>query len=175
MTTRPRSITPPADMAELQEKANKALEELLATKSSIDAHRRRAIWELGMGLCLSELEIAESIREARAVCSNVTMDAEALCSSAVKEAKITYTQTVKEAKATCASTIQEAEAACSTAIRDDEMQRPLRPNHSTGNMPKPCGTWRNKPSVRKAEAKLTFSLPIRLPYMPAQQSSKACW
>ena len=32
MTTRSRSITPPVDMAELWEKANKALEELLATK-----------------------------------------------------------------------------------------------------------------------------------------------
>ena len=33
---------------------------------------------------------------------------------------------------------------------------PLRPKHSTGNMPKPCETWRNKSSKRKAEAKLTF-------------------
>ena len=36
-TTRSRSITPPIDTAELQEKANKALEELLATKASMDA------------------------------------------------------------------------------------------------------------------------------------------
>ena len=53
--TRSRSITPPADVAELQEKANKALEELLATKSSIDTHRQRAIWELGMELHQSHL------------------------------------------------------------------------------------------------------------------------
>ena len=39
VTPRSRSITPPADVGELWEKANKALEELLATKSSIDAHR----------------------------------------------------------------------------------------------------------------------------------------
>ena len=39
MTTRSRSITLPADMVELWENANKALEELLATKASIDAHR----------------------------------------------------------------------------------------------------------------------------------------
>ena len=43
ITTRSRSVAPPTDAAELQENANKALEELLATKSSIDAHRQRAI------------------------------------------------------------------------------------------------------------------------------------
>ena len=37
VTTRSRSITPPTDVTEHQEKANKALEELLATKLSIDA------------------------------------------------------------------------------------------------------------------------------------------
>ena len=42
-TTRSGSITPPADVAELWENANKALEDLLATKASIDAHRQRAV------------------------------------------------------------------------------------------------------------------------------------
>ena len=115
MTTRSRSITPPADMAELWEKANKALEELLATKSSIDAHRQRAIWELGMELCQNESETADSIKEARAICSCVTMDAEALCFSTVKEAKVTCVLTIKEAKATHAYTIWEAETTCSAA------------------------------------------------------------
>ena len=50
MTTRSRSITLPTDVAELWENANKALEELLATKASIDTCRQRAIWELGMEL-----------------------------------------------------------------------------------------------------------------------------
>ena len=40
---RSRSITLPADAGQLQEKANKALEELLATKSSIDAHRWKTV------------------------------------------------------------------------------------------------------------------------------------
>ena len=53
--------------------------------------------------------MAESIKEARAICIHATLDAEALCST-----------TVKEAKATCACTVQEAEALCSTAIRDAE-------------------------------------------------------
>ena len=43
VTSRSRSITPPVDAAELWENANKALEELLTTKASIDAHRWRAI------------------------------------------------------------------------------------------------------------------------------------
>ena len=174
-TTRSRSITPPADVAELWENANKALEELLATKASIDAHRQRAIWELGVELCRNESATAESIKEARAVCSCVTLDPEALCLATVKAAKVTYVQTVKEAKNTHTCTIWEAEAACPAVIRDAETQGPLRPNHSTGNMAKPSRTWRNKSSERKAEAKLTSSPPVRLPYMPAQWSSKACW
>ena len=62
-TTRSRIITPPADLAELWENANKALEELLATKSSIDAHRWRAVWELGRELHWNESETVESIKE----------------------------------------------------------------------------------------------------------------
>ena len=107
MTTRSRSITPPADAAELQENANKALKELLATKASIDACRQRAIWELGMELCQNESEATESIKEARAIYSQVTLDAKALCF-----------MTVKEANTTQAHTIQETEAACLMANRD---------------------------------------------------------
>ena len=53
-TTRSRSITPLADVAELWENANKALEELLAMKASIDACRPRAIWELSVELHQNE-------------------------------------------------------------------------------------------------------------------------
>ena len=122
MTTRSRSITPPADVAELWENANKALEELLTTKSSIDACRWRAIWELGMELFQNECETAESIQEARVICSCVTLDVEAQCFATVKEAKVTYVQTFREAKATHACTIQEAKTACSVAIRDAKTQ-----------------------------------------------------
>ena len=106
-----RSNTPPADMGQLQEKANKALEEMLTTKSSIDAHRQKAVWELDMELHWNDSETVESIKKARAICTYAAMDAEALCST-----------TVKEAKATCACTIQEAEAICSAATRDAETQ-----------------------------------------------------
>ena len=37
------------DLAELQTNANKALNDLLSTKGSIDARRQRAVWDLGMG------------------------------------------------------------------------------------------------------------------------------
>ena len=87
MTTRSQSFTPPIDVSELQENANKALEELLATKASIDAHRQRAIWELGMELCQNESETTESIKKARAICSCVTLDAKALCFATIKESQ----------------------------------------------------------------------------------------
>ena len=109
-TTRFRSITPPADAAELWENANKALEELLATKASTDAHRWKSIWELGMELHRNESMTAESIKEARPICSHVTLDAWVLCFATVKGAKVTYVQTVNEAKTTCACTIWEAKA-----------------------------------------------------------------
>ena len=52
---------------------------------------------------------------------------------------------------------------------------PPRPNYSRGNMGKSCETRRSKSSNRKATAKVTSSLLARPPYMPAWQSSKACW
>ena len=120
MTSRSRSVTPPADMIELWENANKALKELLTTKASIDAHRQRAIWELDMELHWNESQATESIKEAKAICSQATLDAQALCFATVKEAKAACMVAVKEAKMTQVHSIQEAKAACSTAIRDVE-------------------------------------------------------
>ena len=54
--------------AELWENANKALEELLAMKASIDACRQRAVWELGMELHQNESEATESLKEANPIC-----------------------------------------------------------------------------------------------------------
>ena len=51
---------------------------------------------------------------------------------------------------------------------------PPRPNYFRGSTAKSCKTWRSKLSDRKANAKVTSSLLARLPYKPAQQSSKAC-
>ena len=64
-----------------------------------------------MELCWNDSETAESIKEARAICTHATLDAEALCSATVKQAKVTF-----------ACTVQEAKALCSVAIRDAETQ-----------------------------------------------------
>ena len=87
VTSRSGNITPPADAMELWENANKALEELLTTKASIDAHRQRAVWELGMELHQKKSQVTKSIREAKAICFQVTLDAQALCFTTIKEAK----------------------------------------------------------------------------------------
>ena len=89
MASRPKSITPPVDPMEVWGNANKALKELLTTKASLYAYRWRAIWELGMELHQNESQATESIKEAKAVCSWVTLDAKTACSAAVKEAKTT--------------------------------------------------------------------------------------
>ena len=141
VTTGSGSITGPADRSGLWEDANKALKELLATKASIDAHRQRATWELGMELHQNESEATKSIKEARAICSWVTLDAKAPCFATIKEAKVICSHvtldakalcfaTVKEAKTTWACTIQEAEAACSMAVRDAETQRASQPSRA---------------------------------------------
>ena len=122
-TSRSGSITPSADMGELHENANKALKELLAMKASIDAHRQKAVWELGMELHWNKSEATESLKEANATCSHVTQDTEALCFTTVKRAKVTYAQTIQETKITRACAIQEAEATCSVAISDTKTQR----------------------------------------------------
>ena len=96
----PRSITPPVDAMELWENANKALEELLATKASIDACRQRAVWELGMELGQNESRVTESIKEAKAICSQVTLDARTACSQVSLDAKTACSVAVKEAKMT---------------------------------------------------------------------------
>ena len=106
-TAEPSSGTPPSDASHLQEKVNKALGELLATKSSISAHRQKVVWGAGMELHQNDFETMESIKEVRAICAHATQDAEALCCA-----------TVKEAKATCTHTVWEAKALCSTAIRN---------------------------------------------------------
>ena len=98
--SRSGSVTSPTDVTELWENANKALEELQTTKASIDTCRHRAIWELGMELHWNESQVTKSIKEAKAIFSQVTLDAQALCFATVKEAKATCIVAVKEAKMT---------------------------------------------------------------------------
>ena len=118
VTFRSGSITPLADAMELWENANKVLKELLTTKASIDACRQRAIWELGMELCQNESQVTESIREAKAVCSHVTLDAQTLCFATVKEAKAICSHVTLDAKAACSWVTLDARVTCSWVTLD---------------------------------------------------------
>ena len=58
-----------------------------------------------MELHQNESQVTKSIKEAKAICSQVTLDAQALCFATVKEAKAAYIPAVKEAKTTQGLTI----------------------------------------------------------------------
>ena len=86
-TPGPSSSTPPADTGHLWKEANMALGELLVTKSSINAHWQKLVWELGMPLHQNDFETVESIKEAKAICAHSTLEAETLCSMTTREAE----------------------------------------------------------------------------------------
>ena len=121
--SRTRSVAPPVDAMELQANANKALEDLLTTKASIDACRQRAVWELSIVLCQNESQAAESIKEAKVVCSQATLAAQTTCSWLILEAKTACSMAVKEAKTTRGHIVQEAKATCSKVISEVRAQR----------------------------------------------------
>ena len=121
--SRSKSISPSVDLVELQTNAKKALDDLLSTKGSIDARRWRAVWELGMILHQNESQVATSIKEARVICSQATVDAQTACSQSIVEAKTNFLTAVKKAKTTRACSVQEAEAAWSKAICEVKAQK----------------------------------------------------
>ena len=98
--SRSRSISPLVDLVEPQTNANRALDDLLNTKGSIDARRWRAVWELGIILHQNESQAAASIKEAKVICSQVTHDAWTACSQLILEAKTNFLVAVKKAKTT---------------------------------------------------------------------------
>ena len=109
-TPGPSSSAPPTDASYLQEETNKALGELLATKSSINTHWQKLVWELGMSLCQNDFKTTESIKEAKAICDHSTQEAKTLCSTTIKEAMATCTHSIQEAKTLCSKTVRDAEA-----------------------------------------------------------------
>ena len=111
--SRTRSITPLVDTIDLCANANKALQDLLTTKASIDAHRQRAIWELGIVLCHNESQAAESIKQAKAVCSQVTLDAQTTCSQLTLEAKNNCSWEILEVKTACSTVVKKAKTTSS--------------------------------------------------------------
>ena len=114
--SRSGSISPPVDLAKLQTNANRALDDLLNTKGSIDARRWSAVWELGIILCQNESQAAATIKEAKVTCSQATLDAWTACSQLILKAKTVFLTAVKKAKTTRGLLVQEAEATCSKAI-----------------------------------------------------------
>ena len=92
------------------------------------------MWELRIAVCQSESQAAESIKEAKAACSQATLAAQTTCSWSTLEAKTNCSQVILEVKTACsvvvkkAKTIrghmvQEAEATCFKAISKVEAQR----------------------------------------------------
>ena len=87
-TPGPSSDTPPPDMADLWEKANKALGALLAIKSSIDAHWQKLVLEFSLALYQNDSETMQSLKETKALCVHSIHEAESCCSIAIKEAEV---------------------------------------------------------------------------------------
>ena len=75
----------------------------MVTKSSIDAHRQKAVWELGMDLCWNDSETVESIKEDKAICAHAVQEAKAVCSVAIKEAETICSVAIREAETQGAS------------------------------------------------------------------------
>ena len=165
-TPGPSSGTPPTDASYLREEANKALGELLTTKSSIDAHQWKLVWELGMSLqCQNDSKTTESIKEAKAICTHSIQEAKTLCST-------TMSRKLRPLVPTPSRKLKPF------APRPLGRQRPREPprlTHFTEHIPSPPNTWKNKLSKRKVRVNLTSSLPVKLPYKPALWNSAACW
>ena len=128
-----------------------------------------------MELHWNDSETAESMKEARAICSHVTLAAEALCFSTVRKQRLPTYKLSKKPRPPMPAPSGRPKLLALWPTGMLRPRGPLRASYFTGNITKPSETWSNKSSMRKAEAKLTSSLPVRLPYMPAQWTSKVCW
>ena len=63
------------DPSELQANANRAIDNMLHLKRSLDIKRQRATWELGVMLHQNEFQGTASIAAAKAVYSQAVMEA----------------------------------------------------------------------------------------------------
>ena len=75
----------------------------MATKSSIDICRQKAVQELGMDLCWNDSETVEFIKEAKAICASAIWEAETICSAAIKEVETICFAAIREAETQGAS------------------------------------------------------------------------
>ena len=70
-----RSVSPLVDPSELWANANRAIDNMLHLKRSIDIKRQRAIWELGVMLHQNESQEAASVVAAKAICFQSVLEA----------------------------------------------------------------------------------------------------
>ena len=111
-----RSISPPVDLLELQANANRAIDNMLHLKGTLNIKRQRAAWELGVLVHQIEAQESALVNEAEAIRSQAIFDAQMICSQSVLEAKTNCLVAVREAKTTRDHSIHQAEAVCSKAI-----------------------------------------------------------
>ena len=64
-----RSVSPPVDPSELQSNANRAMDNMLHLRRSLDIKRQRATWELGVLLHQNKSQEATSVTMAKAIYS----------------------------------------------------------------------------------------------------------
>ena len=70
-----RSASPPVDPSELQANANRAIDNMMHLKRSLDVKRQRATWELGVLLYQNESQGAASIATAKVLYSQAVLEA----------------------------------------------------------------------------------------------------
>ena len=70
-----RSASPLVDLSELQANANRAIDNMLHLKRSLDVKRQRATWELGVLLHQNESQGAASIATVKAIYSQAVLEA----------------------------------------------------------------------------------------------------
>ena len=95
-TSGPSREAPYVDAAQLQEEANKALNYLLVTRSSLDARQRKQVSKFGMALHQIESETTEAVKEAKALCDHTIWDAETHQMVLISEAKVQHATCLKE-------------------------------------------------------------------------------
>ena len=119
-TPGPNGEAPSMDVAQLQEEANKALDHLLVTRSSLDARQRRQVSDFAMALCQIELETTEVIKETKALCACTIWDVETCQMALISKAEVWHATCLKEIEDDCSLALAEAENLCSTTTREAE-------------------------------------------------------
>ena len=105
-----RSVSSPVDPSELQANANRAINNMLHLRRSLDIKRQRATWELGVLLHQNEFQEAASDTVAKAIYSQSVLEAKTNFQVAVMEAKTARCHSIQAAKVACSKAISEAKA-----------------------------------------------------------------